>query len=426
MTPPSSAAVKRPAAGVSPLLRLLVDVITPLATFAIILWLALVGMAAQVETGQSDFRRFHHSAAAHLAGASMYDSLAYRVEAGELAEGPAMWNLNPPHFHLLVLPLAWLSPQQAHAVWQVVGLTCLVWSLWLTRRAAGGDWTWWLQVGVLLVVLRSPVCHFQILTGQVGWLLMLPTTLMWLAAREGRWRTAGAWLGLLAGLKSFYLILVPYLLLRRRWDALGAAALSLAASFALGLAVFGLDNHRHWLACLGQASGWSWWPGNCSLMGLLARTLGENQLYAPLLSLTPTGVKLVWLVVGGALGLLSLAACAWDGSEERTDRAFALLLTAALLLSPLGWGYYFWLPLGPVLVVLARWARHQSLGVRWWLVIFALPLLFVPYTVSQALQPSPAATLLLGNLFFWPVFALWFALVLDGLAHRRAPRGFLF
>jgi hypothetical protein len=137
--------------------------------------------------------------------------------------------------------------------------------------------------------------------------------------------------------------------------------------------------------------------------------------------LTPAGIKLVWLVLGGVLGLLSLIACAWDSSEERTDRAFALLLTAALLLSPLGWGYYFWLPLGPVLVVLARWARRQSLGVRWWLVGFTLPLMFVPFHLYVACQPSLWATVLLGNLVFWPLFGVWLALVLDGWAHLRYP-----
>ena len=31
-----------------------------------------------------------------------------------------LWNLNPPHFHLLLLPLAWLPNDVALGVWLVV------------------------------------------------------------------------------------------------------------------------------------------------------------------------------------------------------------------------------------------------------------------------------------------------------------------
>jgi hypothetical protein len=414
-----------PSAG-SPAFRTLLDWLMPIAVAALLVWLGVVRYAPRDPTAQSDFRRFfYHSTTAYLAGEDMYTRESSPT-AADLATGSTLWNLNPPHFHLLVLPVAGFPLLVAHALWQILGLICLAVSVWLIRREIGASWHPLLQLFVLFFVLASPSALFQLCTGQLGWLLLLPTTAMWLAARRGRWLTAGLLLGLLAGVKPFFLVFAPYFLITRRWHALAGVGLALAGSLALGLAVFGVENHRSWLSCLGQASGWSGVSGNGSLMGALARSLSGSGMYAPVAHLSSAGIKGLWILLGGALGLLTLTSARGD-THEQIDRAFALLLLAALLLSPLSWAYYYFLPLGPTLAVIARWSGDTRADTRWCLLGLSVPLFFLSYEVSMILQPHPIGTLLFGNLFFWPVFGIWLALLLDagrqGAGSSAAPAG---
>ena len=63
----------------------------------------------------NDFGRFYYAARAFLAGHDMYaPSPATPLGGGQLAGTPQLFNLNPPHFHLVVIPLAalWTEPRR--------------------------------------------------------------------------------------------------------------------------------------------------------------------------------------------------------------------------------------------------------------------------------------------------------------------------
>src|SRR5262249_47731424 len=94
---------------------------------------------------------------------------------------------------------------------------------------------------------------------------------------------------------------------------------------------------------------------------------------------------------------------------------------ASVLLCPLGWTYYYWLPLGPMLALMVAWRQERSAGTAGWgrlLFCVALPGLFWPVQLTSLFQPYPLATLLIGNLNFWTVFAIWLGLALDAWAAR--------
>ena len=93
------------------------------------------------------------------------------------------------------------------------------------------------------------------------------------------------------------------------------------------------------------------------------------------------------------------------------DHIFAVGLTAALLVSPVGWIYYHFLFVGPVLSL--------ALTKRWWatsrfrrvlIVSFAVPLLLAPGMLAIG-QPNGWLSLTLGSLYFWSLLALWVCIV---------------
>jgi hypothetical protein len=260
-----------------------------------------------------------------------------------------------------------------------------------------------------------------IYTGQLGWHLMALMTFAWLDARSDRWGRAGVWYGLALSIKPFLLILVPLLVLQRRWKALSVTTATTAAAYAVGLLVFGVANHRSWLDCLARTDNWAWLEINASLWGLFSRTFVSNLIFEPAAELPLRLLKLTWLICCGAMGLLTLFIAWRDRSEQRLDRAFALLLVGSVLFCPLGWVYYWWLPAGPLVVLAVRWVRRSDEGSPWrvrllWL---ALPGFLCPVPWLHWLQPNALATILLGNIYVWTTLCVWLALVVDGLPHVR-------
>jgi hypothetical protein len=391
------------------------------------LLLLMVGMMPR-----NDFGRTLWSASAFLEGADMYAPsfvVHHQLDGHNAID---LWNLNPPHFHVFLLPLAILPQSAALLAWCVLGGLCLDLSLRLIGREIGREltlrerrWTW-------LGLLASSAMGAALATAHMSFPLMLLVTLAWRDARHGRWTRAGAGMGLGMSLKPFLLVFVPYLVLSRRWRGAAAAGLAVGLSFLLGLAIFGVDNHRSWLQRLGTAHSWAWLPMNASLYGILSRALTDNPMLASLAALLENDIRTIWLCLGVPAGLLALAVSLADTSQAGVDRAFGILLVSALLLSPLGWTYYFWLSLGPVALSAAGWwhSRRGAIGEAqegrsvWCrrLMLGAAPGLFYPILATTWGQPLPLATLFFGSIFFWSLLLVWLALILDGFP-KRHPRG---
>lgn len=409
-----------------------------LAGLAAILWVTLIFfVAVSLVLPTCDFGRFYHSAVAFWQGQGMYqwNPTVPLFLPGEITlDGEDviidLLNLNPPHFHLLFLPLALFPIEMAFALWTVAGiLSCGLSAKWAMRELNA---SWSLRVGQIALVLffgsigNAIVVHI----GQIGWVLVLPITLMWLAARHEQWLKCGVWLGILAATKPFFLIFLPYFVLKRNWRAVGGTLLGAGGLFAVGVLVFGWENYQGWFASLRGVDGWSWMHINGSLWGTLSRAFMDNPLYEEVIVLDPKLLKLIWLVLGGIMGVLTLAVACFDKSREHIDRSFALLLVASVALSPLGWVYYYCLPVVPLAALLLTWHRQQQAGLasdswsrrRWWLLAAAIPGLVWCVHWTRWFQPSPLATLTLGNFFFATIFITWLMLILDGWRHVEFPR----
>ena len=110
--------------------------------------------------------------------------------------------------------------------------------------------------------------------------------------------TAGLWLGLCASLKLFFLLFIPWLMLRRRWSALGAMAARRRRGSVHRRGGIRAGAYGQWLHSLGQV-GWWWLPMNASWHGLVSRIFEGGSSVEPLIQLPPrqwhlSGVPARW------------------------------------------------------------------------------------------------------------------------------------
>lgn len=361
----------------------------------------------------NDFGKFYYSARAFLDGGDMYAPSPATDMRFEEAPDLRLLNMNPPHFHLLVLPLAVLAPDRAVALWMSISLFALVVSVLLIGRELGMPWT-----PTRVLILAAGILSFGgtqafFVTGQLSMLLLLALTVCWMNARHGRWRTAALWLGVCLSVKPFLLIFVPYLLGKRLYRALSVALAAAVTCFVIGWLVFGLDAYVSWYRALSQSGDWAWTVMNASTFALFRRAFDLQPIVTPLL-VKPQLVKL-WLAVAGVIGILTVAVAIADKTRAAVDRAFALLLVAAQLISPLGWIYYIALAAGPVAAVATR-PRPEDRRLQWVGAAlgaaaaagFAWPLPFM-----GAFQPHRWATLLIASAYGWATLSLWAWLFLD-------------
>src|SRR5262245_34640928 len=90
----------------SPWDRALMYTVLAALVIAMAVWNAQKARDMVTRLDFGDFRVFHRTAEAFIAGDNMYARTRHTVEVGGQSVSFDRPNLNPPHFHLLLLPLA--------------------------------------------------------------------------------------------------------------------------------------------------------------------------------------------------------------------------------------------------------------------------------------------------------------------------------
>lgn len=188
------------------------------------------------------------------------------------------------------------------------------------------------------------------------WRLQLETPILLLlllglyGMQRGRDALAGAALGVAVMLKIYPGMLLLYLLLRRRWRAVGWCLGAMVAIQLLSLAVFGLSENFVYLFRI--------LPGMLGEAPLLdAENLGLGRYVQSLLGAGPGAAAWITRLLALALAGASVAAVLRRGepSDEprRTALEFGLFVTLVLLLLANSWVNYQLLLLLPLLVLLS-------------------------------------------------------------------------
>jgi Glycosyltransferase family 87 len=389
-----------------------------------ILYLTLNGLEKR------DFARFFYSAVAFLDKENMYGPTPATLISWSEIYSEHLWNLNPPIFHLLLLPLAHFPLDTSFAIWAVFSLIAIYISIRILTQELQVSLTFNQGGIVILCILAFSGTGALLYTGQLSLILLLPFTLAWVNARNGIWGKSGIYLGLLSSIKPFFLIFLPFFIIRKLFPGAFVFMSTFLGMFGIGFLVFGLDAHLEWIRVLREVD-WTWSWINASIHGFLRRTLTETPVFLPLITV-PNLLTPLYLILGGIVGIVTLFLSTKEVTKSGIDRAFFLLIVAALLISPAGWIYYFFFCMGPLAGLVQAWKilpmgkfltqKSSILLARNLFFALALPGLLFPLIIVPLISPKPWVTVFLGSIYFWCALALWCGLICDQISQSNFRR----
>jgi hypothetical protein len=346
-----------------------------------------VGVNAISRPGSSDFYKFYISAQRPGKGYSIYWMVPPREKAGDPChpdtaaadlqpyadagrmnlggDSPCLGpNLNPPVFMLLMKPLSGLAYAQAWWVWAAASALCAAISIWLMASTSEQEGvrkaTWW-TIGFALLMVYYPSIGNHTLA-QLGMLLLLLLTAAWHHKRLGNDLLAGMWLGLAVGLKPFLLPMAACLIVTRCWKMLAAVSATVLITVLVGAGLCGWQAYADYLQVAGNVN-WTATNWNASWTGLIDRYFIATpdsvwpitRPFARALSFTCAGATFA------ALLFTVRRHCQKPDDRLAHNALFAMGPAACLLMSPLGWLYYFPLLALPFFICW-RWAAPHIQG----------------------------------------------------------------
>jgi hypothetical protein len=347
-----------------------------LLVLLVLLGSILVGKAQQ--TYSADFTVFYVSGVQFFEGKDVYASLPFDF-LGPIPDGvptPARdmhANLNPPFSVLLLAPLSRLPFAYAYLTWSLLSFICAFAAAWLMADAytTGQRRLSW-SIGLLVLLLAYSPTWSSFVLGQTTLPVLLILAAGWRLTRNGHEPGAGAVLGAALAMKPFVGVLLIYFLALRRWRLLAWYGASFAAANLIALGFMGVDVFARYLDVLRTVT-WHGMDLNASLFGLLARLTGNangpsGQETGQWMLILGYGISLVLL---GLLILLCRRLPPWP-SPRGIDIGYAGCLVLMLLISPLGWVYYFPILLICILVIFQEsrtlpraWLYRTAAGAAW-------------------------------------------------------------
>lgn len=340
---------------------------------------------------------------------------------------PIHYATDPPTFLLCFEPLTLLPLQQAFWLWTALNFAALVAALMLLLRGSGlGIWTSWTLAALSL--LYPPVGeHFFNGQNKIFVLLMFVLMMRWMG--EGRDAAAGLTLGVATLMRGFPLLLIGYLLLRRRWRAVAYTALGIAIGGVLTIAFLGLSQTLSFShgARFVTMPRFLVIPINISLAAFVSRM----YWYAFGAHAGVSNIVRSVLVVISEIGVLALTMKATAKSRDAEDldwRAFSLWVVTAVMLSPTAWVHYLVLMLIPFIMMSIAANRGRPNNRAIWMAVASFMLIAVSTSGRTAygahphgLVPIMIAECSFVTLAMAYVSAYWFAADEAPVARIGAP-----
>jgi hypothetical protein len=332
--------------------------------------------------GLTDFSKFYASARFFWEGKPVYSPVTNQFfplleQHPELVQESLHPNLNLPFQTLLTAPLGLLEHGAAFWAFSVLSMVCGLISVVLLSNAKpeSTDRKWVALIYTVLLLAYYPT-WVNARLGQTSLIILVPIAFAWLAGRQRHDQAAGIALGIAISLKPFVGLFFIALLAWRRWRLLFWCVVSFLSCSLIALVGLGTDAYQDYLAVSRQVTWYSasW---NASLLGFFTRLFGGSEN-------TPL-VNQPWIAWGlTAFVSAGLVAAVWwvysrlysGHSTVNWDLGFSVTIVAMLLISPLGWMYYFPLLLVPLV---AGWTASSSMP-RW---------SRAPLVVAWALSTAP-------------------------------------
>ncbi|CAN5862980.1 hypothetical protein BH18ACI5_BH18ACI5_20830 [soil metagenome] len=260
-----------------------------------------------------------------------------------------------PAFAVVMLPLGLVPDPVARACWFATSIFFLVVLLRksvsvLPERLHSRAFL----IGITFVLLAKFYAH-ELALGQVNIAMTALVVLALAQMRAGRELAAGLLIAAAIVLKPYAVLLLPWLVGRRRLPSLAGAAVGIAVALMLPVAVYGFEGNAHLLG--------EWWRtvtettapnladfNNVSSASVFARWLGPG----PVAQALAVGLVFVLLAVAAAVFFKRARIPVPEPLEA------GLLLTMMPIISPQGWDYVFLLSTLATMLLVNYRARLPS------------------------------------------------------------------
>lgn len=373
----------------------------------------------------TDFFKFNQTARFYVEGQAIYDKIIYPLNDYE----KSFWHsasltlnndLNPPFFTILLLPTIWLSYSTALLYWFALSLIVTVIALLLVFNAYERLWQ---NKAVCLWALAYWMLYFpnylNNYIGQLSGFLLLITIIALRACHKNKLKSAGAFLGFALSIKLFYGIFLLLFAARKQWRAFNAMIMTFLVCSASALELFGMNTYKHYFSNLHNiywySSNW-----NASLLGFLTRLLGSNhegnlpvfnvpQLTHPLYLIISAGL-LIYFILSVRSPIYSETPIISRNDKDLLDWQFSMAIVLMLLISPLGWVYYFPLLIIPMMTILRLSENSADYNTNLILLCVITLLSSTPSHYRFPLQISET-----GMVFSWGSYYFYALILLFGL-----------
>jgi len=210
---------------------------------------------------------------------------------------------------------------------------------------------------------------------QINVMILFFLSMGFLRLNDGRERTAGFWFGLAAAIKAFPVVVLAYLLIRRRIRAaafMGLTSLALTALpvFRYGLPLY-LDHVRAWIR-LSLSGGYPVGSLNQSVYAMVARWIASDPFVLMTTKLPPPAaddprtVTATWVFRGLFLFFLAgFLHVAFRKHDRRPDAEAAFWILLGMVFSPVAWVHYWVLIFPAVFVLWRELLRRPDRTVGW-------------------------------------------------------------
>jgi len=237
------------------------------------------------------------------------------------------------------------------AVWGVAAVS-LVMGRWLLRRR-GAELTWPAAIAVVLATLGCYPLIKGYSLGNAQTFLSFGFTVLLLLWTTGHERWAGVLAAILTAVKPQFILLLVWMLVRKRWGAAWAFLVCGAVLIAASVAVFGWHNNVDYIGVLaGLSHKAQSHYANQSMFGTINRMIfnGENIEYTPYVY-TPFIPWVYKVTVATSLVLVGLVLVYPWRKLRGSPADLAAMGIASVAASPMAWEHHYGIVVG-----IAAWA----------------------------------------------------------------------
>lgn len=272
--------------------------------------------------------------------------------------------LYPPPSLLFFFPLAVLTYTDARHIVLIVNQLLFLFLIWaiplsLLRVRPKHDFP-----AIAVCIVYSLTFYPVVVTlehGQVNILLLVFFILFWIFARKEKPVLAAFFLALAILLKTYPIILIPLLLLTRRWRESLYTVAWLGLAVIVSLVVLPYTVWHDWLVNVLPSGGYMSTPAgmyppaaiwNQNLNGFFARAFTENSWSNPV-SVNPDLAKILTYAAAGLTAAIT-GLTVWRGQscEDNLDCTMLVALPAMYLIAPFSWEHHLVYLLPSILILL--------------------------------------------------------------------------